>query len=119
MFEIRDEHGECQCPDCGKALDALGSKGYGKAEITWLQEFAREAWKKNPRLLFCWLIGYAEHKNDVAYYDQIRRMSDPRFEWLDTRVGLDLKGPWRLPGPGGAQIQPAIGSKMRFGLASW
>ncbi|HKB37795.1 MAG TPA: hypothetical protein VKD72_15215, partial [Gemmataceae bacterium] len=101
MFEIRDEHGECQCPDCRKVLDAFGSKAYGKAEITWLQEFAREAWKKNPRLHFCWLIGYAEHKNDVYYYDQIRRMSDPRFEWLDTRVGLDLKGPWRLPGPGG------------------
>jgi hypothetical protein len=101
MFEIRDEHGECQCPDCSKPLDPFGSKAYGKAEITWLQEFAREAWKKNPRLHFCWLIGYAEHRKDVYYYDQIKRMSDPRFEWLDTRVSLDLKGPWRLPGPGG------------------
>jgi hypothetical protein len=26
-------------------------------------------------------------------------MSDPRFEWLDARVGLDPKGAWRLPGP--------------------
>src|SRR5207248_2003383 len=71
------------------------------AEITWLQEFARSAWEKDPRLRFCWLIGYAEHANDAAYYDEIRRMSDPRFEWLDVRVGLDLEGPWRLPGPGG------------------
>jgi hypothetical protein len=101
MFEIRDEHGECKCPECRKPIDPFGSKAYGRAEITWLQEFARAAWKRNPRLHFCWLIGYAEHNKDVYYYDQIRHMSDPRFEWLDTRVGLDLKGPWRLPGPGG------------------
>jgi hypothetical protein len=102
MFEVRDEQGECQCEDCKRPIDALGSRAYGRAEITWLQEFAREAWKRNPRLHFCWLIGYAEHKDDVAYYDEIRRMSDPRFEWLDVRIGLDLKGAWRLPGPGGA-----------------
>jgi hypothetical protein len=101
MFEIRDEHGECQCPECRVKLDAYGSRAYGRAEITWLQEFARAAWQRNDRLRFCWLIGYDEHKNDVAYYEQIRRMSDPRFEWLDARVGLDPKGPWRLPGPGG------------------
>jgi hypothetical protein len=101
MFEIRDEQGECQCDDCRRALDDFGSRAYGQAEITWLQEFAREAWQRNPKLRFCWLIGYAEHARDVAYYDQVRHMSDPRFEWLDTRVGLDLKGPWRLPGPGG------------------
>jgi hypothetical protein len=101
MFEIRDEQGECQCEQCRPALDAVGSRAYGKAEITWLQEFAREAWRRNSKLHFCWLIGYAEHAKDVYYYDQIRHMSDPRFEWLDTRVGLDLKGPWRLPGPGG------------------
>jgi hypothetical protein len=100
MFEVRDEHGACQCPDCRPAFDPFGSMAYGRAEITWLQEFARAAWERNPRLHFCWLVGYAEHKNDVAYYDQIRHMSDPRFEWLDTRVGLDLKGPWGLPGPG-------------------
>jgi hypothetical protein len=101
MFEIRDEQGECRCPDCRRRLDAFGSRAYGEAEITWLEEFAREAWKRNPRLRFCWLIGYAEHKNDVHYHDAIRHMSDARFEWLDVRVGLDLKGPWRLPGPGG------------------
>lgn len=100
MFEIRDEHGECRCPDCQVALDRFGSKGYGRAEIIWLQDFAREAWRRNPKFRFCWLIGYAEHARDVRYYEQIRAMSDPRFEWLDARVGLDLKGPWRLPGPG-------------------
>ncbi len=101
MFEIRDEQGECHCPDCRAKLDELGSRAYGRAEITWLQEFAREAWKRNDKLRFCWLIGYDEHKHDVEYYEQVRRMADPRFEWLDTRVGLDPKGPWRLPGPGG------------------
>jgi hypothetical protein len=101
MFEVRDEHGECRCGDCQVRLDASGSKAYGRAEITWLEEFAREAWRRNPALRFCWLIGYAEHARDVEYYDRIRQMADPRFEWLDTRVGLDLEGPWRLPGPGG------------------
>jgi hypothetical protein len=101
FLEIRDEHGECQCPDCQVRVDEFGSKGYGKAEITWLQEFAREAWKRNPKLHFSWGIGYAEHANDVYYYDQIRRMNDPRFEWLDARVGLDGNGKWVLPGPGG------------------
>lgn len=100
MFEIRDEHGECQCEACQQPLDELGSKGYGRAEISWLQEFAREAWAKNPRLRFMWLVGYDEHARDVAYYEQIRRMRDPRFEWLDTRVGLDVRRPWVLPGPG-------------------
>ena len=101
MFEIRDEHGECQCKDCAVKLDEFGSRGYGKAEITWLQETARQAWKRNPELKFSWLIGYEEHKNDVYYYDQIRHMNDPRFEWLDTRVGLDGQGKWVLPGPAG------------------
>lgn len=100
MFEIRDEHGECQCERCQEKLDEFGSKGYGRAEITWLQEFALDAWQRNPKLKFCWLIGYDEHRQDVAYYEQIRRMKDPRFEWLDTRVGLDLAAPWRLPAAG-------------------
>jgi hypothetical protein len=103
MCEIRDEHGACQCPDCQVQLDAFGSLGYGRAEITWLQEFAREAWKRSPKLRFCWLIGYAEHHNDVAYYEQIRHMNDPRFEWLDVRVGLDLSARWVLPGPGNVE----------------
>jgi len=101
MLEIRDEHGECQCARCQVPLDGFGSKGYGRAEISWLQEFAREAWRRNPKLHLCWLIGYAEHARDVNYYEQIRDMSDPRFEWLDVRVGLDLNGPWKLAGPGG------------------
>jgi hypothetical protein len=101
MFEIRDEHGECRCAECQAPLDSFGSKGYGQAEITWLQQFAQQAWKKNPKLRFCWLIGYHEHAKDVLYYQQIRDMRDPRFEWLEVRVGLDPQGAWRLPGPDG------------------
>ena len=101
MFEVRDEHGECRCPKCRVQLDGFGSKGYGQAEITWLQEFARGAWKQNPNLKICWLIGYAEHANDVKFYEQIRQMNDPRFEWLDSRVGLDPTSSWLLPGPQG------------------
>ena len=103
MLEVRDEQGECKCETCKIPLDEFGSKTYGHAEITWLQEFSREAWKRNPRLKFCWLIGYAEHKDDVNYYEQIRSMNDPRFEWLETRVGLDGQGKWVLPGPGGIE----------------
>jgi hypothetical protein len=100
MFEVRDEHGECQCSECQTPIDSFGSKNYGRQEIGWLQEFARAAWARNPGLRFAWLIGYREHERDVNYYDEIRRMTDPRFEWIDARVGLDLKGPWTLPGPG-------------------
>ena len=103
MLEVRDEQGECKCEVCKVPLDKFGSRAYGQAEITWLQELSREAWKRNPKLKFCWLIGYAEHKDDVSYYDQIRSMNDPRFEWLETRVGLDGQGKWVLPGPGGIE----------------
>ena len=103
FLEIRDEHGECQCSDCQVKLDEFGSKSYGRAEITWLQDLARQAWKRNPKLKFSWVIGYAEHTEDVDYYDQIRHMNDPRFEWVDTRVGLDREGPWVLPGPSGTK----------------
>ena len=101
LLEIRDEHGECQCSDCQVKLDEFGSKSFGRAEITWLQELAREAWKRNPKLKLAWNIGYDEHDKDVAYYEQIRRMNDPRFEWVDCRVGLDGKRAWVLPGPAG------------------
>lgn len=103
MLEVRDEHGECQCADCRQPVDEFGSRAYGKAEITWLQELARDAWELKPELEFLWLIGYAEHASDVYYYDQIRHMTDPRFAWLDTRVGLDGNGKWTLPGPAGAK----------------
>jgi hypothetical protein len=116
MFEVRDEHGECRCADCRVKLDRFGSRAYGRAEITWLQEFARAAWKRNRRLRFCWLIGYAEHRSDVDYYVQIRRMSDRRFEWLDTRVGLDLDGKWVLPGPANVPRPFAFFSKR---IAHW
>ena len=62
---------------------------------------SRGAWKQNPNLKICWLIGYAEHANDVKFYEQIRQMNDPRFEWLDSRVGLDPTSSWLLPGPQG------------------
>jgi hypothetical protein len=112
MFEIRDEHGECQCDLCRAPLDEFGSKAYGQAEITWLQDFAREAWRRNLKLRFCWLIGYAEHARDVKYYAQVRDMTDPRFEWLDVRVGLDPSRPWRLPGPGGIPCPLAFFSRQ-------
>ena len=39
MLEVRDEQGECKCETCKIPLDEFGSKTYGHAEITWLQEF--------------------------------------------------------------------------------
>ncbi len=105
FLEMRDEQGECQCPVCQKPVDNLGSKQYGQSEITFLQELARDVWRKHPHAHFCWNIGYAEHKDDVAYYRQMRLMSDPRFEWLDCRYS------WTLPGPGGERLPLVYFSK--------
>jgi hypothetical protein len=98
FLEVRDEHGECQCPVCQQVIDEHGSKQYGRAEITFLRELADRVWQNHPHARFSWNIGYAEHKSDVAYYRAVREMNDPRFEWLECR------GSWNLPGPDGKNL---------------
>jgi hypothetical protein len=98
FLEVRDEHGECQCPICQKPIDEHGSKQYGRAEMAFLRELADRVWQNHPQARFSWNIGYAEHKSDVAYYRAVREMNDPRFEWLECR------GSWDLPGPGGKRL---------------
>ena len=99
FFELRDELGECQCARCQTVIDEDGSKAYGQYEISWLQAFCRAAWKRNPKLRICSLVGYNEHQSDVNYYRHVRQMNDPRIEWLDCRVGLLGDQPWVMPGP--------------------
>jgi hypothetical protein len=98
FLEMRDEQGECQCPICQQPIDSYGSKQYGRSEITFVQQLAADIWKKHPNVHFCNNIGYAEHKNDVAFYHQVRQMTDPRFEWLDCRWA------WALPVAGGQRL---------------
>jgi hypothetical protein len=98
FLEVRDEHGECQCPVCQQKIDEHGSKQYGRAEMTFLRELADRVWQNHPHARFSWNIGYAEHKSDVAYYRAVREMNDPRFEWLECR------GSWNLPGPDGKRL---------------
>jgi hypothetical protein len=98
FLEVRDEHGECQCPVCQQVIDDHGSKQYGRAEVTFLRELAERVWQNHPLARFSWNIGYAEHKSDVAYYRAVREMNDPRFEWLECR------GSWSLPGPDGRSL---------------
>lgn len=101
FLEMRDEQGECQCPVCQKPVDAFGSKQYGQSEMTFLQDLARAVWRKHPHVRFSNNVGYAEHAKDVAFYQKMREMSDPRFEWLDCRWA------WELPGPGGVKLPHA------------
>ena len=85
FFELRDEQGECKCKLCRPPVDKFGSRRYGQHEISFVQEFARDVWRKYPHVNFSVNVGYAEHKDDVAFYQAIGKMCDPRFEWLDCR----------------------------------
>ena len=98
FLEVRDEHGECQCPACQIKLDEYGSKMYGEALISFFQQLADQVWRKHPKMRFCVNVGYKEHEKDVNYYEQIGRMRDERFEWLDCRWA------WQFPGPGGENL---------------
>ncbi|HOR27053.1 MAG TPA: hypothetical protein PLG73_03405 [Candidatus Sumerlaeota bacterium] len=85
FFELRDEHGECQCDECQVPVDSHGSKMYGEYLISFVQQFTEQLWRKHPTFGLCVNVGYDEHKDDPNFYAQITRMNDPRFEWLDCR----------------------------------
>ena len=110
FFELRDEHGECQCPLCQKPAGEAGSKMYGQYEMQFLQELALEVWKKYPNVRFCVNVGYKEHAEDVAFYQAIGNMRDPRFEWLDCRWS------WEYPATGGQKVP---GSYISNNMTHW
>lgn len=97
-IEMADEWGECRCDTCGKPVDGLGSRQFGQSQLTLVQEIAREIWRDHPHARFALTIGYAEHKNDPAFYEVVRQMSDPRFEWMEARNS------WEWPGPDGKPL---------------
>ena len=101
FIESADEVGECNCPLCSRALDKLGSRQFGQSQLSVCQEIMSGIWRDHPDARLAYTIGYQEHAKDVAYYDQIQRLSkDPRFEWMEARKS------WSFPGPGG-ELRPA------------
>lgn len=100
FIESADEIGECTCPICSRAIDKLGSRQFGQSQLSVCQEIMSGIWRDHPDARLAYTIGYQEHAKDVAYYDQIQRLSkDPRFEWMEARKS------WSFPGPGG-ELRP-------------
>jgi hypothetical protein len=97
-IESADEWGGCDCEMCRKPVDAYGSRQFGQAQLSLLQQIAHTVWQRHPHARFAYTIGYSEHKSDPAYYRVVREMSDPRFEWMEARDS------WEFPGPGGKTL---------------
>lgn len=110
-IELADEWGECECEFCSKPVDEFGSKRFGQSQLSLVQEIALEIWRDHPQARFALTVGYDEHKSDPAFYELVRQMSDPRFEWMEAR------GSWNFPGPGGRQMPASCFSRqvMRWG----
>jgi hypothetical protein len=102
FIESTDEYGECQCADCSRKLDDLGSKQFGQTQLDLCEKIMKDVWKIKPEAKFAYTIGYPEHKSDVLYYERIKKLStDPRFEWMEARRN------WTFPGPKGEQLPNA------------
>jgi hypothetical protein len=84
-LESADEWGECACDRCSRPVDQAGSRYFGQAQLSLLQEVASSIWRRHPHARFCYTIGYDQHTNDPAYYAVVRQMRDPRFEWMEAR----------------------------------
>ncbi|GAG23396.1 unnamed protein product, partial [marine sediment metagenome] len=89
-----------------KPVDDLGSKQFGQAQLTLIMEIMHAIWRDHPHARLAYTIGYAEHKQDPAYYKVIRHMSDPRFEWMEARDS------WEFPGPGGENLPASYFSRQ-------
>lgn len=97
-IESADESGKCSCALCDKSIDSLGSKQYGQSQLTIIQTIMSSIWRDHPHARLAYSIGYPEHKNDPAYYQVVRQMSDQRIEWMETRNS------WEFPGPSGKNL---------------
>ena len=97
-IESADEAGECQCGECSKAIDKLGSRQFGQSQLSLVLEIMQAIWRKSPQARLAYTIGYSPHKSDPAYYEAIRKMNDPRFEWMEARAS------WEMPGPDGKPL---------------
>ena len=100
FIESADEWGGCACPRCDKVVDEHGSKQFGQAQLTLIEEIMAGIWKDHPLARLSYTIGYNEHRGDPAYYRLIQQMNDPRIEWMEARDS------WAFPGADG-QPHPA------------
>ncbi|HXK58845.1 MAG TPA: hypothetical protein PLP42_03030 [Acidobacteriota bacterium] len=95
FIESADEMGGCNCSECSKPVDTLGSRQFGQAQLTLVLEIMNEIWRRHPRARLAYTVGYKPHSKDPAYYELIRKLNDPRLEWMEAR------GSWEMPGPEG------------------
>ncbi len=109
FIESADEMGGCNCSECGRAIDKYGSKQFGQAQLSLVLEIMNEVWRKHPHARLAYTVGYEPHKSDPAYYEAIRKINDPRFEWMEAR------GSWEMPGPEGEAWPAAYFSKKMMG----
>lgn len=100
FIESADEWGGCECQTCLKPVDDKGSTQFGQSQITLIQEIMAAVWRRHGHARLSYTIGYDEHRKDPAYYELIRRMNDPRIEWMEARDS------WTFPGMSGRE-QPA------------
>ena len=97
-IEPRDEHGLCRCDACMKSLDQYSSRQYGQSEMVWMKELMKKVWAKNPKYKLVWLIELVDkpeqaHADDPLYFERIREIKDPRFEWMVVWEAFKLVGP--------------------------
>ena len=108
-FEPRDEHGECRCEVCQKAVDPFGSKQYGQSEMQFLKDFCKLLWAKRPKAQVAWLVELYKpskmHSEDPAYFQRLKEIEDPRLHWIV------VWGAWEFPGPGGKYLPAAYFSR--------
>jgi hypothetical protein len=109
-IESADEAGECRCDVCSKPVDEFGSKQFGQAQLSLIQEIMLAIWREHPHAHLAYTIGYSPHVKDPAYYEVVRRMNDPRIEWMEARNS------WEMPGPQGRPLPAPFFSRR---LMSW
>jgi hypothetical protein len=110
FLESADEAGECRCDMCSKPVDDLGSRQFGQAQLSLVQEIMRAIWQDHPHARVAYTIGYSPHTKDTAYYEVVRQMNDPRIEWMEARNS------WEMPGPQGRPLPAPCFSRQ---MMSW
>ncbi len=98
FIESADELGKCACERCRVPVDDAGSRMFGQYQLNLVEEIMDRIWTDHPRTRLAYTIGYTPHQEDPAYYERIRQMKDPRFEWMEARNS------WEFPAPGGKRL---------------
>ncbi len=112
-IELADEYGACHCPECSKPLDSLGSKGFGRAQLTLAREIADAIRSKHPHAKFAFTVGYDEHAHDPLFYQMVRDLGDDHYEWMEAR------GRWDFTGPTGTALPASQFSRRVMKWKQW